>query len=125
MTVDQVKQLVSETVDLIAIDAQSLADAKPRASKFLVAVAVLTDFQRKIEEELPKRQTLLDASYAQAYDSCASKNVTDKKKYAEASESYVQARESLEKLKALHTWIKGHIKIFDNAHLMYRQYSRD
>lgn len=125
MTIDDIEKLVDDTVNLIAINAHSLADAKPRASRFLIVMALLTDFLKDIEEELPKLQTLVDAGYAQAISTALGKNITEKKVAAEASRDYTSVREQKAKLDALRDWTKNHIKIFDHAHLMYRQYSRE
>jgi len=124
MNIQDVQQLVDEGVTEISINAQSLADARPRAGRFLVRIAVLTNFLKEIEEELPKYQTLVNAQYAQAINSAIGKGITEKKVEAEANPVYSEAVENKAKLDALRDWVKNYIKIFDHAHLMYRQYSR-
>ena len=125
MDTEQIEKLIDETLELVEVNAHSLADAKPRASRFLIVNALLTSFLREIEEELPKLQTLVNATYSQSIQYAEGKNITEKKVAAEASVEYSHARESKEKLDALREWVKGHIKIFDHAHLMFRQYSRE
>lgn len=115
--------LVERGIEEIAVNAHSLVDAKPRAGRMLIRVAVLTNYLRAIEEELPKLQTLVNAQYAVAVQQANGKNVTEKKIEAEASKVYSNAVEAKAMLDAEQNWVKNHIKIFDNAHIMYRQYS--
>lgn len=125
MILKDIEQLVDEGVNEITVNAQSLADAKPRASRFLVRIAVLTNFLKEIEEELPKYQTLVNAQYAQAITSATGKGITEKKVEAEANPIYSEAVENKARLDALRDWVRNYIKIFDHAHLMFRQYSRE
>lgn len=118
-----VQCLVTRGVEEIAVNAHSLADAKPRAGRMLMRVAVLTNYLRAIEEELPKLQTLVNAQYAVAIQAALGKNITEKKVDAEASKVYTDAVERHAELEAEQNWVKNFIKIFDNAHIMYRQYS--
>lgn len=125
MELSYIEQLVEETVELIAISNQSLADARPRASRFLVVNSILSSFLREVEEDLPRCETLEGAQYATAINLVNGKNITEKKAQVELVTNYTDAREQKQKLEALREWLKTHIKIFENAHLMYRQYSRD
>lgn len=118
-----IHSLIDRGVEEIAINAHSLVDAKPRAGRMLMRVAVLTNYLRAIEEELPKLQTLVNAQYAVAIDQSSGKNITEKKVQAEASTVYSDAVEKKALLDAEQSWVKNYIKIFDNAHIMYRQYS--
>lgn len=125
MTTNDIEKLIGETVELIAISASSLAEAKPRASRFLVVNAILASFLKDLEIEMAKLKTIAEASKAQAMRSADGKTITEKKQNAELDPSYTRNRENFESLDAQRDWIRNHIKIFENAHLMYRQYSRD
>lgn len=125
MTLADVELLITDTVSLIAVTSMSLSEAKPRASRFLIVNSLLSTFLRELEEELPKYQTMVDAEYAQACRIVEGKNITEKKINIDVVPEYTKARENKEQLEALREWVKNHIKIFDHAHLMYRQYSRD
>jgi len=123
LSIEQIEEIVERGVQEIAVNAQSLADAGPRAGRFLTRVAVLTDFLRTLEEESPKHLTLVNAQYAQAIKMADGKNITEKKVEAEANPEYAAATERKGEHDAKHDWIKGYIKIFDNAHVMFRQYA--
>jgi len=116
---------VKEGVELIAITASSLADAKPRASRFLVINSLLATFLKDLEVEMAKFKTISEASRAQAMGVASGKTITEKKQNAELDPGYTKNRENFESLDAQRDWVRNHIKIFENAHLMYRQYSRD
>lgn len=125
VNIEEIQKLVDDTVQKISVNKFSLANAKENASRFLVVNAILSNYLRDLEEEIPKVETLENAEYAQAYSQSPSKNVTDKKVYVNTVKTYSDAKEKKEKLEARRNWIKNYIKIFDHAHLMYRQYSRD
>lgn len=125
MNKEDIEGVVERGIEEIGVNAVSLADAKPRAGRMLTRVAVLTQYLRSVEEELPKLQTLVNAQYARAINSAVGKGVTEKKVEAEASPEYTEAVEKHAMLEAEQTWVKNFIKIFDNAHIMYRQFCRD
>lgn len=123
MTFDEVKSIIDEGIDEIAVTRQSLADAKSRAARFLTRVAMLTNFLKDLEDELPKHLTMVNMQYASAIRIAEGKNITEKKVEAEANHEYSNAVEVKAKLDALHNWVKSHIKNFENAHVMFRQYA--
>ncbi len=122
-TIQEIEEQVEHGIEEIAVTAKSLADAAPRAARFLARVALLTDFLRSLEEDLPKHQTLVNTQYFTAINQASGKNVTEKKLEAEANPVYCAAVEAKAAIDAQRDWVKGYIKIFDNAHVMYRQYS--
>lgn len=123
LSVEQVEEIIERGVEEIAITAASLADAAPRAGRFLVRVAVLTDFLRDVEDDLPRYQTAVNMTYAQAILAAGGKNITEKKVEAEADAAYNKALEDQGKHKSMHNWVRNHIENFNNAHVMYRQHS--
>ena len=125
LSIEQIEEIVDRGVGEIAVNAHALADAQPRAGRFLTRVAILTDFLRTLEEELPKHQTLVNSQYFTAINTAGGKNITEKKVEAEANPVYAEAVEKKAAVDAQRDWVKNYIKIFDNAHVMYRQYSRD
>jgi len=121
LTHDQIELKVAEHVSLIAITADGLAEGRERCAKFLVMIAILTDYLKQVDTDIAGVVTLKDAMYSQAIKGVSGKNVTEKKINVAENTDYTQIRQQYEEMQALHEWVKGHIKIFDHAHLMYRQ----
>lgn len=125
MDARNIEQLISDSVNLIAIDARGLGEARERAGKFLIACAVLTSFLKELECEMAKVKTMVEAQYATAINELSGNKITEKKALVAHNTNYTSVREAHEQLDAQRDWLKGYIKIFENAHLMYRQYSRE
>lgn len=125
LTFDQVEQAVLEHIDLIEISSSSLAQGKDRAAKFLIVQSLLSSYLKQVEEGKAKAQTLVSAEYATAIACADGKNITEKKQSAEADPKYTAVREKVEELDAEIRWLKTHIDIFQNAHVMFRQYTRE
>lgn len=125
LTYEQIEQVVLEHVGMIEISSSSLAAGKKRAAQFLVVQSLLSTYLKELEERKAKVATESSAQYATALGSGGGKNVTENKINAEAHPSYTQARERQEEFDAEIRWIKTHIEIFNNAHLMFRQYTKE
>lgn len=125
MTFDEINIIVKDHLALVAIKGDALAQAKTRAAKFLVAEAILADHLKELQQAKAQLQTISTATYAQVMKGLDSKKVTENKINAEADPSYSQNREALEMIDAEAGWIKTHMKIFENAHVMYRQYGNE
>jgi hypothetical protein len=121
----KVSSLINEHLELITIDAKSLADAKVRAAKFLVVTSILATFIKNLEQDLSKANTVTEASYAYGISMIDGTKITEKKIEVANNKQYTDAREHQEYIEAFKNWVRTHIKIFDHAHLMFRQYSRD
>lgn len=117
--------LVEDHLELITIDAKSIADAKSRAAKFLVAMSVLSTFLKKLEDDMARATTMKEATYAQGIAMIEGNKITEKKIEVNNNKNYTDAREFNERLEAFRYWIKTHIKIFEQAHLLFRQVGRD
>lgn len=122
---DDLERIIDEHVELITVDAKAMSQAKERASKFLVAQALLAHFLKDFESEKAKVATLREVAFTQSFRSVDGKNTTEKKMYVEADPHYTNLREGYEQMDSVRDYIKTHIKIFDNAHLMYRQMCRE
>ena len=121
----QIISIINEYFSLITVDAKGLAEARARSAKFLVAQSILATFLKTFEDDIARSSTLKDAQYAQGIASVDGKNITEKKANVAIYKDYSDAREFNEKLDAFKNWIKTHMKIFENAHLMFRQYARE
>jgi hypothetical protein len=122
---DEIFEVVQEQLDLITVTSEGLASSKERAATFLVVQASLIEYLKQVDEELAKHSTLKEATYANKISKTAGKNITEKKINIAVDEEYSSIRESYEALEALREWVKGHIKIFENAHILYRGFSRE
>ncbi len=125
MNIEKLEELINEHLDMITITTKSILDAKERSGKFLIIQSILATFLRDFEEDRSKVKTLELTSYAISLGASEGKNITEKKVNVELDRAYSQNREDLEKMDAIREYLKTHIKIFENAHLMYRQYSRE
>lgn len=125
MNYDQLRSIVDEHVDLIKVDAKSLSQARELSTKFLVVFSYLANFLRDIDTQKAKMVSLEEATYARAVQNADGKNVTEKKINSALDDEYNTSREQRAQLDALRDWTKNMMKIFENAHVTYRQYSRD
>ena len=126
MNLEDVRDLIADTLTLITVDAKGLQQAKERAARFLVVQAILESYILDyISSDKSKLTTLTSAVYAQTLVESEGKNVTEKKIAAESDTRYSSTREASERVDAIHNYIKTHIKIFDNAHVFFRQLGKD
>lgn len=125
MNEEQLRQKISEGLELIKYTKRSLQEAPERTTQFLITVAVLADAKRAAEEDKAKLSTLVNATYAQAMGRSNAKQVTEKKAEAENDSSYSDTRESLEQCESKISWLRTYIDIFNNAHITYRQFSKE
>ncbi len=122
---DQVSAIIKQNVDLIVINAKSLGEARERSARFLVAQSTLSTFLKNFEDDLAKSSTMTKVRYAEGISKIAGDKITEKKAQVETDTDYTSAREAEQTLEAFKDWIKTHMKIFENAHLMFRQYARE
>ena len=125
MEYEEIESVVGEAVDLIAITAVGLAESRERSAKFLVVQAILTTYLKQVTEELAKLSALRDATFADSIRKSEGKNITEKKINVAENEKYCESEKKCGELESLREWVKGHIKIFENAHILYRGLSRD
>src|SRR6266481_519371 len=108
-----IEKLVEDHIDLIAVNGESLAQAKTRSAKFLVAESILSSYLKELQKAIAQFKTVSTASYAQVMKGLSSKKVTENKIEAEAHPDYSRNRQSLEEMEAEANWVKTHMKIFD------------
>lgn len=121
---DDLRAVINDHLDFIKMDRKALADAPDRACRFLVMVAILTEWLFGLESAIAKFEVMEAASWATAIKN-SSGTITEKKALAPDDPQYKDAKIKLAELKAQQYWVKTHIKIFDNAHITFRQLSRD
>lgn len=120
----KIKEVVDSHIDLIAFDGSALNESLERATKFLIVVAVLSDFKLNCERRKAKLTTLREAFFSHAMQNSQAKQVTEKKAEAESNKEYTNQREAVENLEAEISWARVTIDIFNNAHVTYRQLSK-
>lgn len=125
MNDEALEQLIADTVGLIAVDAKGLAEGRARSGKFLVACAILTSALKVVETEMAKTETAQDATEAQVISELPGTKITEKKSQAKMNPEVISTKHKHAEMEAKRNWLKNYIKIFENAHLMYRQYSRE
>lgn len=121
------EQAIKEHVELIAVNPRGLAEARVRAGQFLIMSTMLLDEQKIVKVMISKATTMANGAYADAMSAVSSDpkiKVTEAKAIAENNAEYVKFREALEEAQAEEKWISGYISIFNDAHLLYRQYSK-
>lgn len=125
MNLEQIEQLINENIELITVDARGLAEAGIRSSKFLVICSILATYLKQLETELGKVDANTAAIFGQAIKNALGKNITEKKTEASMDPEVLKIAYMKSSLDAQRTWIRTHIRIFENAHVMYRQFSRE
>lgn len=124
MTTDQIKALVDDHVELIAVGNAGFRNAFEKATKFLIVVAILSEYKMELEKRKSKVSTLRDAFYAHAIINSDGKNAPEKKAQAESNKEYTDQRERTEELDSEIYWVRSTIEIFNNAHVLYRQMAK-
>jgi len=123
MDKSSIKKVIDEHYDMIAVNAKSIAGAQSRMGKFLMVVCVLSAYILELEIAWSKSKTLMEAQYAMAVQNGEGKTITEKKLSASLNKTYCDARETYEVLEANRAMLKAHLRVFENAHIMYRQIS--
>ena len=122
---EEIESLVFSYLELLTVSTEGLLESRERAAKFLEIQAILVACLREIMVELSKLDTIKEATFANAIVSVEGKNVTEKKILVAKDSNYSSIREMFEQLESFREWIKGHIRIFENAHILYRSFSRE
>lgn len=125
MDFETLEKIVNDHLDLVEINAAAIAQSRERSAKFLVIQALLSSHLKVLQDVKVKASTVEKATYAQAILSAGGKNVTENKIVAEASPAYSKSRETMELIDSEINWTKQHFDIFNNAHIMFRQYSKE
>lgn len=116
---------IAEHMELIKFSQQSLREAPERATAFLIIGAILLDEKRECENELAKLESLASASRFQAWQRSTAKQVTEKKIEADNDNTALDMAETFKECENKVKWLKGYIELFNNAHITFRQFSKD
>jgi len=121
---EDIAELVDSGVDHITITPEGLVQSRERAGEFLVIQATLTHYLQQVSLDLSRISAIKDAVFADAIGRATGKNITEKKVAVAKDEHYVIALKDFEEMDAHRDWVKGCIRIFEHAHLLYRGASR-
>lgn len=122
---NEIKDYIAEKSKLLALNKSiSIPEAERRASEFLSAMAVITDWRHSFSENKITEVTVQTAVYAQEMAKGIAKTVTENKLTAEASSEYVAAREALEHTENDIAYLKAYYDIFMASHVFYRNLAK-
>jgi hypothetical protein len=116
---------IDEHVELIKYSQRAVKEAADRATSFLVMVAFLTEARRACEEDRIKLSTMVSLSHAQAWGKLPDNKVTEKKILVDSDSAYNEFREALERCEQEIVKIKAYIEVFNNAHILYRNFAKE
>lgn len=97
-----------------------------RASNFLTAMAHISRFVHDFEGEKIKVSSLERVRYRDVMfqEGGNDDKITAKKIRAEADPTYLEIKEELEIIESHLKWLSTQYKLFENAHVLYRQQSK-
>jgi len=125
MTLEEVEKIIQEHIELITVDSKGISEARERSAKFLIAQSLLAHFLKNFEEEKAKIVTLRETGFAQSLRDAEGKSITEKKVFAHENPVFSNFREATERMDGIKDYIRTHMKIFENAHLTFRQLCRE
>lgn len=127
MNINDLIAEIEEYTDLLPTSGNSVSKstAEDRATKFLVISSKLVNAKFFASEDKIKALSITKSIFAQVTKEAEGKNVTEKKLNAEANPDYQEAREYLEKIESKVDFLKAYISIFSDAHVFYRQLSKE
>lgn len=121
----ELKFRIDSCVGFLATDkAVSEREAERRAGAFLEVQAHIVNGIDTLSDDKIKAVSLQAAIYAQLMARDSTKGVTEKKINVEAAPDYISARENLEHVENDLTYLKTYFKIFENAHIFYRNLAK-
>lgn len=122
---EEIKQKIEEGVELLPVEkAVSEREAERRAGHFLRLMAQITDTIDSLGDEKIRASSLQTAIYPKLMAQDGSKQVTEKKANVEGHADYIEARENLEAVENKLNYLKTYFKIFEHAHVFYRQLAK-
>ena len=122
---DDIRAKIHAAVEILPTErAVSEREAERRAGQFLLIQAHITDKMDELNHEKIGTTSILAAIYPKLMAMETSKQVTEKKVNVEGHEDYLAAREAVETIEAQLNYLKTYFKIFENAHIFYRQLAK-
>lgn len=121
-----IKETIKLFADQLALEKSiSTSESERKAGVFLMALAYITETRHLLSEAKIKLQSIHDAVYHQELSKCEGGTITANKITVEGSKIYATAREELENFDNDISYLKAYSDIFNNAHVYYRQMSKN
>lgn len=121
----EIKEFIEKYSALLPVGKSvSFTEAERRAGEFLSAQATITEYRHILNEDKIRLITSQTATFAEEMSKGTAKTVTENKMHAEASASYISAREELERMENDLAYLKAYYDIFNNGHVFYRQMAK-
>ncbi len=124
MDFEDIQKLISDHIEMLPAKNVKIHEAEELAPKFLALLHSIVTVKLSVEEQKIGYQTLIDVVYKDCMGEAAGKTITEKKISAVAMKDYRESREALELAEARIDFLKANMKIFENAHIFYRQISK-
>lgn len=126
MLSEEVRSLIEEGLKIVGRDkGVSQFEAEERASSLLIVAAELLKQKYNLENKAVKTSSIQKVSFSKSIHEATGANVTEKKLKAESNPVYIKDREESEELDNDVTYLKAIIELFKDAHIMWRQISKN
>src|SRR5271169_5917354 len=120
-----VRDLIDTGFNLLVRDRGfSTIDMEERASSLLMLVAKLAQVNNELQYKRIEALSIERASFGVTLSKADGKNITERKILTDANDDYRKTKITLETLDADISYIKTIIDVFNNAHIMWRQFSK-
>lgn len=120
MDTKKIEATVLKHITLIEVTPKSRAEAQERAGDFLKINYSLAVLVLRLEKAMVKLETLMEIGQANAFNEAVGKNVTEKRSNMLLDATRNESKEVYKEKEAVRNWAKTSMKIFENAHIMYR-----
>lgn len=116
-----IQNLIESNLDILELDEViSGVEASKRAAKALRVATHLINHRYELLQSKVSTKSLRDAEFARAISTSEGKDAKTREANSKADKGYVEARERYEQDEVGVSTIDAYIKLFENAHILYR-----
>ena len=120
------QEFITSNLDITEMDQLiSAPDAAKRAARSLNVIAKLIDARYERLRAKVARKSLRDASFADAINSTEGRDAKTREVGARANPDYLKQRGAYEQVEATVVTLDQYIRLFENAHIFYRNLCKD
>lgn len=121
----EVQELIETGLTLLGRERGfSSMDMEERASSLLLLVAKIGQISNELQHKRIEALSLERAYFGVTLSKTEGKNITERKIIVDANKEYRNSKVVLETLDADLAYLKTIIEVFNNGHVMWRQFSR-